>query len=298
MTRPCLPPLNDHAPVRFALPAGACDAHAHVFGPYARFPLSDERSYTPPENGAEQFVAHLDRLGLSRGVLITASSQGDDNRNALAALRAWPDRLRAVAVVRAAVSESELDALAEAGVRGARFNLYRREGRAVYRNGAGLEDFQALAPRLKARGWHAQIWIHAPDIPALAPTLLAPGIDLVVDHMGRMNAARGVDDAGFQHLCRLLAEGKAWAKLSGADRNSAAGPPYADIAAFAQALLRANADRLVWGSDWPHINYFEAPQVPDDGALCNLLAQWMPDEALRRRVLVDNPARLYGFAPL
>ena len=295
MTRFCLPPLESHEPARFAMPQGACDTHAHVFGPYARFPLSGDRSYTPPENGAERFIAHLDALGLSRGVLVTASAQGDDNRNALAALRAYPDRLRAVAVVHADVSEPQLDALAEAGVRGARFNLYRNDGHAVYRNGAGLEDFQALAPRLKARGWHAQIWIHAPDLPELAPTLLAPGIDLVVDHMGRMNAARGVHDAGFQRLCRLLAEGQAWAKLSGADRNTASGPPFADIAPFAHALLRANADRLVWGSDWPHINYFEAGHVPDDGMLCNLLAQWMPDEALRRRVLVDNPAILYGF---
>lgn len=297
MTRPCLPPLNSLAPLRFALPAGACDAHAHVFGPYSRFPLSEDRSYTPPENGVAQFVAHLDGLGLSRGVLVTASAQGDDNRNVLAALQAWPNRLRAVAVLRSDVSESDLDALAEAGVRGARFNLYQHDGQAVYRNGAGLDDFLALAPRLKARGWHAQIWVHAPDLVQLAPTLLAPGIDLVIDHMGRMSAARGVGDPGFQCLCRLLTEGKAWTKLSGADRNSATGSPFSDIAPFALALLGANADRLVWGSDWPHINYFEARHVPDDGLLCNLLAQWMPDEALRRRILVDNPARLYGFAP-
>ncbi len=295
MTKPCLPPHSDFTPVRFAVPAGACDSHAHVFGPYAQFPLSEDRSYTPPENGAERFIAHLDRLGLSRGVLVTASAQGDDNRNVLQALSAYPDRLRAVAVVRSGISDKDLDALAGQGVRGARFNLYKHDGKAVYRNGVGIDDFVALAPRLKARGMHAQIWIHAPDLPELAPTLLASGVDLVVDHQGRMNVARGVNDPGFQFLCKLLAEGRAWTKVSGADRNTAAGSPFADIAPFATALLKASSARVVWGTDWPHINYFNAAQVPDDGILLNLLADWMPDEATRTRVLVDNPARLYGF---
>jgi predicted TIM-barrel fold metal-dependent hydrolase len=281
--------------VRYAVPAGACDSHAHVFGPYSRFPLNDDRSYTPPENGAERFIAHLDRLGLARGVVVTASAQGDDNSNMLQALKAYPDRLRGVAVVRGDISDKDLDSLLEQGVHGARFNLYKHDGKAVYRNGVGIEDFTALAPRLKARGMHAQIWIHAPDLPELAPTLLASGVDLVVDHMGRMNTARGVDDAGFQFLCRLLAEGKAWTKISGADRNTAVGTPFPDIAPFATALLKANSERVVWGTDWPHINYYNAAQVPDDGVLLNLLADWMPDEATRQRVLVDNPARLYGF---
>jgi predicted TIM-barrel fold metal-dependent hydrolase len=295
MTKSCLPPLADQTPVRYAVPAGACDSHAHVFGPYSRFPLKDDRSYTPPENGAERFIAHLDRLGLARGVVVTASAQGDDNSNMLQALKAYPDRLRGVAVVRGDISDKDLDSLLEQGVHGARFNLYKHDGKAVYRNGVGIEDFTALAPRLKARGMHAQIWIHAPDLPELAPTLLASGVDLVVDHMGRMNTARGVDDAGFQFLCRLLAEGKAWTKISGADRNTAVGTPFPDIAPFATALLKANSERVVWGTDWPHINYYNAAQVPDDGVLLNLLADWMPDEATRQRVLVDNPARLYGF---
>ncbi|CAM3752067.1 amidohydrolase family protein [Bordetella sputigena] len=295
MTRSCLPPHPDITPVRFAVPAGACDSHAHVFGPYAQFPLSEDRSYTPPENGVERFIAHLDRLGLSRGVLVTASAQGDDNRNVLQALEAYPDRLRAVAVLRGDISDKDLDALARQGVRGARFNLFKHDGKAVYRNGVGIDDFTALAPRLKARGMHAQIWIHAPDLPDMAPTLLASGVDLVVDHQGRMNAARGVDDAGFQFLCKLLAEGKAWTKISGADRNTAVGSPFPDIAPFATSLLKANSERVVWGTDWPHINYYEPAHVPDDGILLNLLGDWMPDEATRKRVLVDNPARLYGF---
>jgi len=295
MTRACLPPYAEITAPRFVAPAGACDCHAHVFGPYASFPLAEDRSYTPPENGAERFIAHLDRLGLTRGVLVTASAQGDDNGNVLAALRAYPERLRAVAVVRAEISDAELDALTAAGVRGARFNLFKHEGKAVYRNGVGLADFEALAPRLKARGWHAQIWVHAPDLPELSSVLLKPGIDLVVDHMGRMNTARGVEDSGFRYLCELLRAGRAWTKISGADRNTAGGPPYGDITPFAQALLRANPQRVVWGTDWPHINYYENANMPDDGVLLNLLGEWLPDEAIRRQVLVDNPARLYGF---
>ncbi|ARP82775.1 amidohydrolase [Bordetella genomosp. 8] len=295
MTKPCLPPHPEFEPVRFKVPAGACDSHAHVFGPYSTFPLSDDRSYTPPENAAERFIAHLDRLGLTRGVLVTASAQGDDNRNVLQALSEYPDRLRAVGVLRGDIPEKDLDALAQQGVRGARFNLFKRDGKAVYRNGVGIDDFTALAPRLKARGMHAQIWIHAPDLPEMAPTLLASGVDLVVDHQGRMNAARSVDDPGFQFLCKLLAEGKAWTKISGADRNTAVGSPFPDIAPFATSLLKANSERVVWGTDWPHINYYEPAHVPDDGILLNLLGDWMPDEATRTRVLVDNPARLYGF---
>jgi len=295
MTRLCLPPLARYANPGATLPAGACDCHAHVFGPYDRYSLAAERSYTPPENDVSCFLAHLYRLGLTRGVLVTASAYGTDNRSVHDALRAHPERLRAVVVVNAQVSESELDALSEAGVRGARFNLYRHDGRAVYRNGVGLDDFKRLAPRLAARGWHAQIWIHAPDLPELQAELLAAKLDLVFDHMGRMSTARGVADVGFQALCRLVADGRAWAKISGADRNTEQGPPYDDVAPFVKALLAANPERLVWGTDWPHINYFDANDVPDDGVLLGCLAAWLASESLLHQILVANPAVLYGF---
>lgn len=297
MTRPCLPPHDAFAPVAFALPPGACDSHAHVFGPYARFPLAEDRSYTPAEYPGAAFIAHLDRLGLARGVLVTGSASGTDNGAVLEALAQYPERLRGIAVPRADTGDAELDRWHAAGIRGVRFNLFQRDGHAVYRNGVGIEVLEALAPRLAERGWHAQIWIHAPDLVELAPRLLRLGLPLMIDHMGRMAAARGIDDPGFRTLCRLLADGKAWTKISGADRNTGLGAPYADIDPFAEALLQANAERVVWGSDWPHINYFEAAQVPDDGALLNLLARWLPDAARRRRVLVDNPAALYDFPP-
>jgi len=297
MTRPCLPPLDAITPLAFDPPAGACDSHAHVFGPYDRFPLADDRSYTPAEHTGEAFIEHLDRLRLSRGVLVTASASGSDNDGVLAALQRYPKRLRGVAVPQANTPDVELERWHAAGVRGVRFNLFQRDGHTVYRNGVGIEVLEALAPRIAELGWHAQIWVHAPDLVELAPRLLRTGLALVIDHMGRMAAARGIDDPGFRTLCRMLAEGRCWTKISGADRNTGMGPPYTDVDPFAAALLEANPERVVWGSDWPHINYFEAQQMPDDGALLNLLARWLPDERMRRRVLVDNPAALYDFAP-
>jgi 2-pyrone-4,6-dicarboxylate lactonase len=294
MTRPCLPALAEFTPLDFKMPRGACDSHAHVFGPYDRHPLSDDRSYTPGEYPGAAFIAHLDRLGIERGVLVTGSAAGTDNGSVLTALSQYPDRLRGIAVPSVDASDAELDRWHAVGIRGVRANLFKRDGHAVYRNGIGIEVLEALAPRLRERGWHAQIWIHAPDLPELAPRLLKLGVPLVVDHMGRMATTRGVADAGFQQLCRMLADGSTWTKISGADRNGQ-GAPYAEVDPFAKALLAANIERVVWGTDWPHINYFEAGQVPDDGALANLLARWLPDEAQRRRVLVDNPAALYDF---
>lgn len=295
MTRACFPPLSTFAPLAFALPRGACDSHAHVFGPYDRFPLADDRSYTPAEHPGEAFIAHLDRFGLERGVLVTGSACGTDNGAVLDALARYPQRLRGIAVPQVNTTDADLDRWHAAGIRGVRVNLFKKDGRAVYRNGVGIEVLEALAPRIAGRGWHAQIWIHAPDLVELAPRLLRLGLPLVIDHMGRMATGRGVNDPGFRMLCRLLAQGTAWTKISGADRNTGIGPPYADIDPFAAALLQANAERVVWGSDWPHINYFDKHEVPDDGALLNLLARWLPDAAQRRQVLVDNPAALYGF---
>lgn len=295
MTRPCLPVLDTWTAPVFRLPPHACDSHAHVFGPYDRHPLAADRSYTPPEYPAERYIAQLDRFGFERGVVVTASASGTDNGVLLDALARWPARLRGVAVPAPDTSDADLERWHAAGVRGVRVNLFKRDGHAVYRNGVGLEAIEALAPRLAGLGWHLQVWVHAPDLPELEPRLRALGLPLVVDHMGRMAAARGVADPGFQCLCRMLADGVAWTKISGADRNTGQGSPYADIDPFARALLAANLERVVWGSDWPHINYYEPSEMPDDGALLNLVARWLPDAAGREQVLVRNPAALYDF---
>jgi predicted TIM-barrel fold metal-dependent hydrolase len=291
----CCAPHDTFAPVGFALPQGACDAHTHIFGPYDQFPLSGERSYTPPENNAARFIWHLDRLGLQRGVLVTASACGVDNRSILDALARYPDRLRGVAVANDQTSADTLASWHDAGIRGLRFNLYALGGKTVYRNGVGLSSLEALAPLLRELGMHAQIWVHAPDLVELGPRFRKLGIPLVVDHMGRMNTALGTDNPGIQALCALLADGIAWTKISGADRNSREKPEYRDTDAFATRLFAANPNHIVWGSDWPHINYYDEADIPDDGVLLNLLQRWLPGDADRHRVLVDNPATLYGF---
>ncbi len=295
MTRKCLPPKSSYSPINFNIPIGACDSHVHVFGPYEQYPLSEDRSYTPDEYLAEDFIAHLNKIGFSRGVLVTASVCGTNNGAILAALEKYPEQFRGVAVPSLSVTESELDHWHDLGVRGVRINLLRIDGKPVYRNGVGIEVLEALAPRLASRGWHAQIWVHAPDLPELAPRLLKLGIPLVIDHMGRMNTSRGVGDPGFQFLCRMLSEGKAWVKISGADRIGNIELSYEDVNPFANALVKANCEQVVWGTDWPHINYFDPRLMPDDGDLTNLLARWLPDKQDLENVLVNNPARLYDF---
>lgn len=295
MTRPCLPPLPEITPITLNIPAHACDSHAHTFGPYDTYPLSDERSYTPDEQTGAAFIAHLDQIGFERGVLVTGSACGKDNGSVLEALRQYPTRLRGVAVPDPDVTEKELDEWTELGMRAVRVNLFKRNGQAVYKNGVGLDVIEQLAPRLKARGWHVQVWIHAPDIPEMAPHLLKLDLPLVIDHMGRMSTSLGASNPGFEALERLLAEGKAWTKISGADRLTEQGPPYLDVDPLAKKLIAANIDQIVWGTDWPHINYYDQKDVPDDGELVNLLGRWLPGEKDRQKILVDNPARLYGW---
>lgn len=263
-----------------------------MFGAFDRFPLAAGRSYTPPVTTPDQFIAHLDAFGLRRGVLVTAGVYGTDNTALVDALRLHPARLRGVAVVDTRVTDRMLDDLSEAGVCAARFYVQRDGVAPRYVNPAGLAALRALAPALKARGWHAQVHVGAADLVALEPVLRALGIPLVFDHMGGAAGADGAALAARRCLLPVLAEGIAWVKISGADRLGA--PPYRALDAGVAAFLDANASRVVWGSDWPHVAYDE--QVPEDVELVACMARWLAPGTLRRRVLVDNPARLYGFA--
>lgn len=295
MTRICLPPQSEYTAVNFSVPAGACDSHVHIFGPFAQFPLAEDRSYTPQEFSPDQFAAHLDRIGFTRGVLVTASVCGTNNGSLLQGLEQYPDRFRGVVVPDINVSDQELDHWHALGVRGARFNLLQIDGKPMYRNGVGLEVLKKLAPKFAERGWHAQIWAHAPDLPELATQLLPLRLPLVIDHMGRMNTSHGFNNPGFQFLCKLLAEGKGWVKISGADRIGKVQESYQDVDPFAKALIAANPENIVWGTDWPHINYFDPVLIPDDGKLVNLLSRWIEKPQDLERILVSNPARLYDF---
>jgi 2-pyrone-4,6-dicarboxylate lactonase len=285
-------PLASATPPKRPLPQGACDTHAHVFGPYKRFPLAAERSYTPPPAPFEGYIDMLDKAGLSRGVLVHPSAYGFDCSAMLDALERAPGRLRGIAVTDASISDAELARMKTLGVRGVRFSETSGIGGQKFAGSVGLEEFDALAPRLRDLGWHAQIWIECDALVEAAPRLLRAGIPLVFDHMGRFEVARGTRDQAFQKLLRLLADEGIWIKLS-APRNSKRFPDYEDVRPFHEALLRANPDRLIWGSDWPFLRMGD--KTPQVGHLIDLFDEWTTDDSLRHKILVDNPASLYGF---
>ncbi len=291
---PACPAPREPSRPRIPLPPAACDTHAHVFGPAARFPYADDRSYTPPDAPLAKYLRMLDTLGFARGVLVQGSAHGRDNSAMLDALAHQPDRLRAVAVADETVPAAELRRWSALGVRGLRFNHFFRDGQLHYRGGVTLEAARALAPVMKELGWHLQLWIDVKDLPETIPILQSIGVPVVIDHMGRGDARAGIGTPGFQSLLRLVGEGGCWVKLSGAHRISRNPPDYPDAQPFCEALVRANPEQLVWGGDWPHPRMDEA--MPDVGHLLDLFQQWTPDDATRRRILVANPARLYGFA--
>jgi predicted TIM-barrel fold metal-dependent hydrolase len=288
----CLPPLEPTRPKQ-APPPKACDTHAHVFGPAARFPYADDRSYTPPDAPLAKYLAMLDAVGFERGVLVQGSAHGRDNSAMLDALARQPERLRGVAVADETVAAETLRRWNDLGVRALRFNHFFRDGQLHYRGGVPLTAARALAPVMAELGWHLQLWIDVKDLPETIPVLKAIGLPVVVDHMGRTDARAGTATPGFQSLLRAVGEGWCWAKLSGAHRISRSAPDYADARPFHWALTAANPERLVWGGDWPHPRV--EGEMPDVGHLFDLFCQWTPDDRIRRRILVDNPATLYGF---
>jgi len=291
---PTCPAPLDPTPPRFPPPPDACDTHAHVFGPAIQFPYAADRSYTPPDAPMAKYLAMLDAVGFARGVLVQGSAHGRDNAAMLDALTRHPGRLRGIAVADAGARPAELRRWHEAGVRGLRFNHFFRGGALHYRGGVPLDAATALAPVMAELGWHLQLWIDVKDLPDTIPTLRQLGLPVVIDHMGRSDAGAGTATPGFQCLLRLIGDGGCWVKVSGAHRISQRAPDYEDARPFHEALVRANPERLVWGSDWPHPRM--EGEMPDAGHLFELFHAWTPDEAARRRILVDNPARLYGFA--
>lgn len=279
------------------LPRGACDCHCHVFGPAARFPYAEPRSYTPDDAPLEAYLAMLDRLGLARGVLIQPSAYGRDNRAMLDALARYPQRLRGIAVGGSELTTDTLKQWHANGVRGLRANEFRRDGKPYYQNGVGLKDIEPLYRAMADLGWHLQLWCDTRDLPDLLPTLarVPKGMPIVVDHMGRMEYRHGTHNPGFQALVRGVGEGSLWSKVSGTYRLGAHPPDYLEAKPFHNALVAANPNNLVWGTDWPHPRP-EGP-VPDAKHLLSLFLDWTPSPAVRKAILSDNPARLYDFPP-
>lgn len=283
----CAPADRDPRPAAFTPPPGACDCHAHVFGPLARYPVVAERTYTPSEASLAEYRRMLAALGLERGVIVQPSVYGTDNRATLDAVSEGGENFRAVVVVDDDATVTELRAMHDKGARGARVNV-------LFASDAQLANLKTLAATLAEIGWHMQMLIDVskfPDLYEFAKGLPAP---VVFDHLGHMPTGLGLENPGFQDMLRLLDEGRCWIKLSGSYRFTAEREtPYDDVAPFARKAVEVNPDRLVWATDWPH-PHIPTP-MPNDGALLDMLADWAPDEAVRNRILVDNPATLYGF---
>jgi predicted TIM-barrel fold metal-dependent hydrolase len=281
----CAPAHDDIEPPAFLVPEGAVDTHAHVISDDAAYPMVGARSYTPPPAPEEKYLAMLDALGMTFGVLVQISVYGTDNRCMLKVLRRHPHRLRGVAVVSPDVSDAELEALHEAGIRGLRINV-------LFGGGIGFSAMERLAHRVKDLGWHMQFLMDARNLPELLPRMASLPVPGVIDHLGHIPVDAGLHHPGFTALRHLVVDHGYWIKLSGAYRISARFQTFEDVAPFARRLIEDAPDRMLWGSDWPHVSQ---SRTPDTGRLLNLLPQWAPDPKIRQRILVTNPARLYGF---
>ncbi len=288
-TKTIAPPHSDpHGPTRFTPPANACDAHCHVFGPAHEFPYAPSRSYTPPDSGLEHFEVLQSRLGLSRAVFVQASCHGTDNAAMLDALRRGNGRYAGVAMIDESFTDAQIQELHEAGCRGTRFNFVAHLGGAPDPNA-----FDRIVARVAKLSWHIVLHFDAKDLPRYAKMLDAMPTSYVIDHMARVDAPAGLEQAPFQRLLELMKDDRCWVKISGAERLTGDGPPpYDDVVPFARALIAAAPDRVLWGTDWPHPN---VRAMPDDGDLLDVLADYAPDEATRKRILVDNPETLYPF---
>lgn len=286
-----VPGPRPHAstPQRVKAPALACDAHCHVFGPADRFPFSPNRSYTPPDSGIDDFLELQQTLGLERAVFVQASCHGVDNSAMVDAIQRGDGRFAGVAMIDRSFTDADLDELHENRVRGIRFNFVEHLGGAP-----DLDVFWELVNRVATRGWHIVLHFDAKDFAAYAPVLDAMPVPYLIDHMARVPAADGIEQESFQRLlARIGTDERCWVKISCAERlTEGRVAPFDDVVPLAAALVDAAPERVLWGTDWPHPNLVD---MPDEGALLDLLDQIVPDEATRNRILVDNPQVLYTF---
>jgi predicted TIM-barrel fold metal-dependent hydrolase len=289
------------ASVNFDVPGGACDCHTHIIGDPATFPFFAGRTYTPETALPEEMAALHRRLHMERVVIVTPSVYGTDNAATLYGMKALGPSARGVAVIDEKTPESELDDLAQAGVRGIRLNLATG---GVNDPAVARQRFTAAAERVKRRNWHVQFYTSPTVISALKDALATSPVPVVFDHFAGAQAVLGVEQPGFAEVLALVKSGMAYVKISGAYRISKAAPDYVDATPLARALIAANPDRILWGTDWPHTASTPPGKQPtdvtplspiDDGRLLNQLAVWAPDSAVREKILVANPARIYGF---
>ena len=287
-------------PVNFAVPEGSCDCHVHTFDPQ-HFPYSPSRPYTPEPVSVEELRSLHQALHMSRVIVVQTTVYGTDNAGVLDAMKQLGSRARGVAVINEKTPNSALDDMDRAGIRGIRLNL---ETAGETDPEIGRKRFQAAVERIKGRKWHIQIYARLTVIEGIADLVASAPMPVVFDHFGGMQAALGGDQPGLSSLMRLIRTGKAYVKISAPYRSSIEAPDYPDVAPLARVLVASNPERILWGSDWPH------PGLPvqgrsnseitpffqiDDGRVLNFLPQWVPDATERKTILVENPARLYGF---
>jgi len=273
----------------FILPDGAVDAHCHVFGPGSDFPYAPERKYTPCDAGKERLFALRDHLGLSRNVIVQATCHGADNRAMLDAVRASNGLARGIATIRPDVTEAELAEMHAVGVRGVRFNFVKR-----------LVDpkpdayYHDILAKIAPLGWHIVIYFEAADLAERWDFFTALPTIVVVDHMGRPDVSKPVDGDAFGLFLRFMERDNIWSKVSCPERLSRLGPPgYSDVIPFARTVIERFPNRVLWGTDWPHPNLNMVGHMPDDGALVDLIPAIAPIAELQRKLLIENPMRLY-----
>lgn len=278
---------NNPTEPKLKLPAGACDAHFHVFGPRDKFAYAKDAPYVPEVDAPKDVL--IDRhmfLGIERGVVVQSAAHGLDNSAAADLLAEKKGSYVGVALVPVNADMSLLKKLHEQGFRGARFNYLQHLG-----GGPAMSELMKLATKLAGLNWHLQLHVESSMIVKMTPELKLSPVPVVIDHMGRVDASRGLDQPGFRHLLKLMEDKRFWVKVSGLERASRQGSPYADAVPFARKLVAEFGDRVIWGSDWPHPNL---DSIPDDGVLVDLIAEFA-NEAQRQALLVDNPMKLYKF---
>jgi len=280
---------------RFVLPAGAVDAHCHVFGPGAEFPYAPERKYTPCDASKAQLFALRDHLGFDKNVIVQATCHGSDNSAMVDALQHSQGRARGIATVKRDVTDQVLQEMHDAGVRGVRFNFVKR-----LVDFTPKDELMEIAHRIKAWGWHVVIYFEAVDLPELWDFFSSLPTSVVVDHMGRPNVQHPVDGPEFSLFMKFMHEhDNVWCKVSCPERLSISGPKavhgeqnaYQDVVPFARRVVETFSDRVLWGTDWPHPNLKD--HMPDDGLLVDFIPYIAPSAELQRKLLVDNPVRLY-----
>jgi len=288
--RVCMPPDPNPKKPKFTPPPGACDTHCHIFGPPEVFPYSDRRRYTPPAAPFEHYMMLLDIIGIDRGIVVQPNVHDTDNRVSLDAIARSGGRLRGVGRIDDDTTDRDIQVMHEGGIRGIRLEFV-----AGRRGSTNLSLFERMIERVRPLAWHVELHVDPEVLIANADWFRALDLPSVIDHMARIQTADGTHQPAFRLLLELMERPNYWVKISGADQRTTAPYPYSDLVPFAHALIEEASDRVLWGTNWPHGNMFEHGRTPNDGLLLDLMLDFAPDEFIRNKILVDNPARLFGF---